>query len=990
MGKFNLKLVTLMALFMTLGTQSAWAQQQATCYQVSVCPTNNASYTGFLGSASCYTHCPGATCQSLYTFDGSTTNYAQASQCQSALASNNGTPSSNSTTTVASSNQSTGQYTMPDNEEGSFWNNNSGTIQSPLSANNSFWSNNGGTVQSPLGSNNSFWTNNGGTIVPASTNFWSNNGGTVQSPLGANNNFWNNNTANVPSPLGTNTNFWSNNGGTIQSPLGSNSNTNTDATNNSLPTNAPQATLQDPDQKNWWGRTVDNVKCAFGNCPSDQKQISQNAWSDSNNPSVTGVAAPTAPATNSIIAGNGNVNNATDWGNCPPPLLCAGNSAGNNNPGDARQAAAGGGAVPPMLAPPDAQKGMDIPGVGTSEVPASVTAGATTAGVTAAATAPSTPQDTVIIDKSVKVYDPSGNLKASYTEGFTGDADQANKYVGGGNGGSGGGNNNNNGGNSGNGNGGSGNGTKFDGSAFNQPDLDNNSAAAAHDAAEQKLNHDQGLLADTKSDIKDDKVALDKADDDSAAATQAQNDLQDDKDDKKQNKKDIRDDKRAEKKARGAADQEAHANAIKQGHNGNYVAGEYGTASIETTKVLNVGVDTVAKISESVADSSMQNNNANINSDLLAKGMTATQAQALEAQAKEAEGAATTVGKLAFAETVLGAIKGVRIFSHTQAQQKVGAIAGRADTEINQEAAKLNQELTACKIKNENARIYNDGPDGATRCQDIYNAKLAALNAERKNVNQNATGEREAQNQAAIQQGIEVAKTEAQAGLMYAKQHQLDLTAKKIRETEADLAETPTNWQLNINPPAANLDGTPLTQPTPDVGAITASDTPSAGFDPGLNSFNPNAGAGDVNGPAAAPFNQMAAAAPAGAALPNGNVGGTSSKGDDAAKPDNSASKIQVGSYSGTDPGGSKFSRSSGSAGVGSDPSFADLLKKFLPGDDDKKDGKTKDLASEDRSPASDSAAVLGRNTNIFDEIHKRYEKKHGEGAILFLGSDQG
>jgi hypothetical protein len=71
---------------------------------------------------------------------------------------------------------------------------------------------------------------------------------------------------------------------------------------------------------------------------------------------------------------------------------------------------------------------------------------------------------------------------------------------------------------------------------------------------------------------------------------------------------------------------------------------------------------------------------------------------------------------------------------------------------------------------------------------------------------------------------------------------------------------------------------------------------------------------------------------------------------------------------------------------VGVDDSFANLLKKFLPGGEDEK-AKAQDpaaLAFNDRAPASDQAAVMGRNKNIFDAIHSRYVKKLTEGAVVF------
>lgn len=63
---------------------------------------------------------------------------------------------------------------------------------------------------------------------------------------------------------------------------------------------------------------------------------------------------------------------------------------------------------------------------------------------------------------------------------------------------------------------------------------------------------------------------------------------------------------------------------------------------------------------------------------------------------------------------------------------------------------------------------------------------------------------------------------------------------------------------------------------------------------------------------------------------------------------------------------------------------FGDLLKKLLPGDNEKKEERASLELDSDRSPASDKAAVIGRNKNIFQEISKRYQKKNNEGAVIF------
>ena len=78
--------------------------------------------------------------------------------------------------------------------------------------------------------------------------------------------------------------------------------------------------------------------------------------------------------------------------------------------------------------------------------------------------------------------------------------------------------------------------------------------------------------------------------------------------------------------------------------------------------------------------------------------------------------------------------------------------------------------------------------------------------------------------------------------------------------------------------------------------------------------------------------------------------------------------------------------RSGTSGSLAQEPSFADLLKKLLPGGDEaakRKDAGADSIAMGDRAPASDQAAVIGRNKNIFDEVHKRYQLKAQQKAVF-------
>jgi len=187
--------------------------------------------------------------------------------------------------------------------------------------------------------------------------------------------------------------------------------------------------------------------------------------------------------------------------------------------------------------------------------------------------------------------------------------------------------------------------------------------------------------------------------------------------------------------------------------------------------------------------------------------------------------------------------------------------------------------------------------------------------------------------------------------------------------------------------------GLNIATPTPVPGGVIDPNAVTAGMPGSGQDFNPNTGNGGVGGPTAqgpvANAGGPSGGAP-GAGL--GGAGGTSASKDTGdAKQDAPAGKGQTGGqYASGDGGSPKFARGSGGgAGVGADPSIADLLKGLLPGND-KKDAAA-DQASLDlnaRGPASDQAAVLGRNQNIFLEISKRYKKKNQDGAVIF--SDHG
>jgi hypothetical protein len=175
---------------------------------------------------------------------------------------------------------------------------------------------------------------------------------------------------------------------------------------------------------------------------------------------------------------------------------------------------------------------------------------------------------------------------------------------------------------------------------------------------------------------------------------------------------------------------------------------------------------------------------------------------------------------------------------------------------------------------------------------------------------------------------------------------------------------------------------------TPNVieSAVTAEDPTKKEELAGNLNLNPNDPNLGPEGPPAAPFVGANAEPGAGGGAGGlGAAGGTSAdKSAMEAGPQGPAAQTKAGSYAAVSGGGGYKSKGSGAgAKTGVDSAFADLLKKFLPGEEKAQKKGPGELEFGDRSPASNQAAVIGRNKNIFEEIHKRYQKKSAEGAVF-------
>jgi len=229
---------------------------------------------------------------------------------------------------------------------------------------------------------------------------------------------------------------------------------------------------------------------------------------------------------------------------------------------------------------------------------------------------------------------------------------------------------------------------------------------------------------------------------------------------------------------------------------------------------------------------------------------------------------------------------------------------------------------------------------------------------------------------------------------------QAKLLAKKMREF-AGMDELPKNNGMTFDPGNANNNQTPDDSGTDNIQseAIVAETTPTndtgdygdAGdmpFNPGFD--DPNAAPG-----AYAQFQPGGGGAGSGGGSGGGvgNAGGTSAAKEEGKGDTGPQAKSQTGGNYAPGEGGGSRGRGiagglggSGAVGVDKDPNFADMLKDLLGmGEEKEKEALAETPIDEmNRDPASDLAAVLGRNQNIFEAIHKRYQKKSKDGVVVF------
>ena len=371
----------------------------------------------------------------------------------------------------------------------------------------------------------------------------------------------------------------------------------------------------------------------------------------------------------------------------------------------------------------------------------------------------------------------------------------------------------------------------------------------------------------------------------------------------------------------------------------------FGGASCDTTDAINMGIGVANKMVQTIGTAAVQNKGTDVQNTLNSKGINVTNADYLNGQADAADAAKDANNKAGYVETGNMALQLWRAMAHKKSVSTVKAVDCQKDP--NPDDCEKNKQAEVNKQKN----------------KAIESVASAALTAE-------------------------------QAGMSFMNASMAAKTAEELRKQAllGSGAAAGTNYSFTPPTQAAQDPGVGVTAtPAVDTGAVTSS-SPGDPLAGGTKDFNPNIGNNGVAGPAPGAFNasDQKGAGGGGQGASLGGSGGTSASKDDGSggKAESAAIKGQTGGqYASGDSGSPKFSRSGGSGGggVGMDTSFSDLLKKMLPGADDKKDDKNASLElDQDRSPASNQAAVMGRNKNIFIEISKRYQKKNSEGAVTF------
>jgi hypothetical protein len=430
--------------------------------------------------------------------------------------------------------------------------------------------------------------------------------------------------------------------------------------------------------------------------------------------------------------------------------------------------------------------------------------------------------------------------------------------------------------------------------------------------------------------------------------------------------------KEAQKKKAKEDQREASAREIMEKNQGGF-DGRYGTLhsgiSRSASELMVQGMGVLDDMGRSKV---VQNSNIQA-ANLAAQGPTVTSRNMIDSQNKVNEETRLQLDKAkkranitALSQTLLGA---AHLASNSVVKKRAGDAAG-----------KIKADLRALKTR-----------EAAAQGNAVALAEIAQerriLNEQLGNVTTNLNGARNAQVMNSLNMGIEAAKS-------FNKARQFKIERDAVRDQDYSGLQNNQNYNIQLTneaPPPGAVDTAPtvtaltdgqILNPETDDKAVALEDQPQ---------FNPTDLDTMAGAPPAPGFGEGRTETPQGApGGGGGGVGGTQAAQDDGGPQAPAKTKDPVVSYAANDPtaAGRGFSGKSGggSEGVGIDQAFADLLKKLLPAEEgaESRDAGADQVALGDRAPASDQAAVIGRNQNIFEVIHKRYLKKSQEGAVLY------
>lgn len=430
--------------------------------------------------------------------------------------------------------------------------------------------------------------------------------------------------------------------------------------------------------------------------------------------------------------------------------------------------------------------------------------------------------------------------------------------------------------------------------------------------------------------------------------------------------------KKAQKKYDREARKVAAAEEIMEKNEGGF-DGRYGTLhsgiSRSASELMVQGMGVLDDMGRSKV---VQNSNIQA-ANLAAQGPTVTSRNMIDSQNKVNEETRLQLDKAkkranitALSQTLLGA---AHLASNSVVKRRASEANGRIDARI----ATLEKDLVT----------HANNPVAQARIRQ----EIEVLNEKSGNVSKNLNGARNAQVMNSLTMGIEAAKS-------FNKARQFKIERDAVRDQDYSGLQNNQNYNIQLTneaPPPGAVDTAPtvtaltdgqILNPETDDKAVALEDQPQ---------FNPTDLDTMAGAPPAPGFGEGRTETPQGApGGGGGGVGGTQAAQDDGGPQAPAKTKDPVVSYAANDPtaAGRGFSGKSGggSEGVGIDQAFADLLKKLLPAEEgaESRDAGADQVALGDRAPASDQAAVIGRNQNIFEVIHKRYLKKSQEGAVLY------